>query len=514
MKDLWNYLLGHPTPRTPRWRWIHVLVLAAIALTATATYWHYGYRASVVVNDDLLSEKKNSDQDIFIQFARFVAGEREIDVLPRQHMPGYAVLMAPSIHMKESRVDYFHRAKYVPIFWSIVTLVAMAGALRRWWSWTASLIFSLGAAFLLYIHRSGYYQPELAFFALFLGCLIAAARLLDRPSWTQGIVTGGLFALTYYFKSSMLPALALLGACWGLRLIRSAWLGFRNTEKSRSEVWRTLGREAGIGLTVPAVFLLLLSPYLYSSWKTFHDPFYSAHSKYFVWCEDHDEAAALRAMRVGKRPLSDTIAEAESPGGLRIESLSEIYRKDYDKYAQWPKKWREEGIPTMARYFKRHTLAEIGADLREDSSRVWWRLNRDYGPLIDLWHASLIAMAAAVAFTFRRALELARAHWLPSLFFIGALTGYLLLFTFYAKLGMGPRLFLNLALPFLFAPWFVTWRLLKDRVSTVRGLPVSWMKVVHLAFAVVIAIGTRHIIRGEHASKNKQGDLWRVIGGQ
>jgi hypothetical protein len=483
MRELWSYALGDPTPSTPGWRRTHAVALALAAAVVLGVFWHYGQFVAHRLNDEPLAPKKNHDQTVFLEHA---AGYRDrgFDYFaPRQHMPGYGLLLVPFIEQGEDIWHFFFRARTLAVALSVVALLGLALVLRLALPWTESVLLASAMGLLLYVFRAGFFQPELLFFTLFTLCLILMLWLLERPSWWLAVATGTAFAAAHLFKASLLPSIALLGAGIGARVVAALW----------HRRWAGAAAIAGMGATVPAVFSLLLLPYLRESTREFGSPFFSAHTKYHVWCDTHDESRALADIKIARRPQQFDTASL-----LKTARHYETYRPIFEE-------WAVKGPPSAARYFREHTWSEVLATGAATWKRTAARLQRDYRPLLFFWEGLLAAAGAVVVLRLPEAWRCLRRHWLPIGVYGVFVAGYFASYVFYAKIGMGPRLFLTLAVPVCLGPAVVIWRLGRDGVVSWAGRTFSLRKVVNWTLAGYLLIAARDALGTK---------IFEVVGGQ
>jgi hypothetical protein len=483
MREFWSYALGAPTPVTARWRRIHAALLVAVAGVVMAVFWHFGQFVAHRMNDDPLNPKKNHDQTVFLDHA---AGYKNLGIkyfAPRQHMPGYGLMLVPFIEKGEDIWHFFERSKTLVVVLSLLALVGLAVALRLVLPWAEVVLLTSALGFLLYVFRAGFFQPELMFFTLFLLSLILMLRLVDRPARPLALATGVVFAAAHLFKSSMLASLALLGAGIGVRVLQAA---------IRKE-WVEAGRTALTGATVPAVFCLLLLPYLIQSKREFGSAFFSAHTKYHMWCDTHDQSRALAEIKVARRTQHFT-----SEWLMRASRNYETYRPIYED-------WAKNGPPSPARYFREHTWSEIATTGAATWKRTLGRLERDYGPLLFFWQALVMLTAVMAALRPAEAWQCLRRHWLAIATYGLFLAGYFVSYVFYAKIGMGPRLFLTLAVPVCFGPAVVLWRLGRDAIVTWRTWSLSLRKVANWILVGYLLIAVHEALTVE---------IFEVVGGQ
>ncbi len=491
MRQLWDYFFGPCTPGSTGWRRAHGAVLIVLCGVLAAVYFTGSLEAARQMNKD----PAKHDQRRFIGQARMLRWHPVDYVTPRQWMPGYPALLAPFRVDEEDMPAFLRRMQPWSVGFSLLALAGLAGVLRRHLPWAESVLLTLLAAWTLFIFRGGHLQPELIFFVLFLASLLLMLELLRRPSWRLAAWTGAAFAAAQYFKAAMLPALGLLGACWAVKC------GVQWLRERRTPGWpQRLSRLAGIGLVVPAVLLFYLLPYLLASKRTFGSFFFNAHTAYHMWCDTPEESDALNFLEADRLPVN-LQPYALAPHYAEAARLGD----DPHRYDALIEKWRHTGLPSASRALNEHTRKQLWARVRSGFLQKCGRLWRDYAPLL-LSMAVAAGLALLLAFARPRAAwQLGKTHALGLLAGAGFIGGYLLSYSWYAALGMGPRLFLNLALPLLVLPALAAWRLAEGAEIPLGPLRLSVRKLINLALAITLVLAVRQVWTT---------DLHRVVGGQ
>jgi hypothetical protein len=290
-------------------------------------------------------------------------------------------------------------------------------------------------------------------------------KMLVKPGWALAASTGAAFAATHFLKSSMLAALGLFVVAYTVRL---AFF------KPRPR-WKFLAREAGMGALVPLVFLALLSPYLAKSKSIFGSFFFSAHTKYHLWVDTHDESRALVSMKVSRqRPNFDE-------QWLRASS------NDYERERIYFDDWRRNGLPGARRYFREHGWREIAETLVTSADRAMDRLKRDYRGAVRYLDGLLGVLLAALVVNFSDVRRLWSHYWLPISTYLLFMGGYFLAYVFYAKIGMGPRLFLALVMPLMTGMAIAILHLGRDLPIAFGAHDLSFRKLGNWALVAVLA---------------------------
>ncbi|MGI8601560.1 MAG: hypothetical protein ACR2OZ_01020 [Verrucomicrobiales bacterium] len=464
MSAVWSYLLGIDTPRSKRWLRLHAVLLSVVALAALILFWHFAMFTAHVMNNDPQHPKKNHDQTIYLEHASFLKHRGASYIVPRQHMPGYGALLVPFMRHGEGIWQFFWRSKTLAVVLSVLALAGLAAVWRLVFPWTETVLFSAAAGFLLYVFRAGYFQPELIFCGLFLLCLVLVLKMLVKPGWMLAIAAGAAFVATHMFKSSTLPALALFLFASAVRIVPLV---------SRSE-WPQVLRQGAMALTVPLVFCALLSPYLRTSKKLFGSYFFSAHTRYHMWVDTHDESRALVGMRLGAQaPTFDDAVLSQA--------------KDYDQARPFFEKWQRSGLPGPSRYFAEHSWQNIGERFLDSADRQFDRIKRDYRGLVRFLQGLFGAALAVLVINFSEARRLFARFWLPICTYAAVMAGYFVAYAFYAKIGMGPRLFLTLAMPLVFGLAMMVWALGREMRIPFTSFDLSFRKLANWALVAVLA---------------------------
>lgn len=481
MRVIWQWLVGVGVGGPPR-RWI-IAAIVVCATAALAIFWHFGHHTAHQVNNEPLDARKNHDQVHYLEHAwqfRNGPGER---IFPRQHMPGYGALLAPFMHQGEGIWEFFWRAKTLVVSLSLVAWLALIPILRLALPWGETLVAWLAAGLLLYVFRAGYFQPELLFNSAFLLVLILMLRQLERPRWAAALVTGAAAALTHFLKAAMLPAVGLFVVAALVSALQEFHHGSRTASRAHL---------AGAVL-VPLAFVALLWPYLSNSRRVFGSAFYSVHSKYAMWVDTHEEVRALAGMRLSMSPPNF------SEGWLRAHS------KDFRRDVKHVRRWEKEGLPSAARYLAEHAPGDILRRIEQSAEKQYERIKRDYHGLWQLFQGLAGLVIAAGCACPGRCLRLARRHALAGGFYALFVGGYLAAYVFYAKVGMGPRLMLTLALPLMLGPLLLFTAATRQVALPFPGGPLSLRKLGGWALLAVTIVASVRVL-GDHIH-------W-VLGGQ
>jgi hypothetical protein len=464
------------------------LGLGLLFLVLIGVYWGFATEKAARHNSGMGQNGYEAifdhDQHPYLSVARKLRDTNFEWVVPRMRMPGYSLLLAPLYDpdtaypidptgQDERRVSeaYFERAK---VFNRVVCLLALVGLYffaRRWMPVMESLIVTWSFGFLLQIIKAPYVQPEGIFYVIFTISFVLLLRQLIRPTWTTGILAAVALAATFILKSTVLPLIALFGACYGLKWLVDLLLAWRRGEAG--QILRQTPRLVGQAVIVPVLFMALLSPYLINTWKLFGSPFWDVHSKYYMWMETPEEKVKWRDLEISEPHF-------KAPPG--------------------------EEPPNAAKYLREHTLREIIDRPVDGFGKLMPRIALDYGSLYQFLTEFCRWSVIAVALLHWRAVWAAlRQHWPAVLMAAGFFIGYSLLYSWYTAIRVGPRLILGLALPLIFLSlWFI------GRFGGVvrlprLGLQLHTRRIIGAVLVVATAVLSVRVLRN---------DLWLIEGGQ
>lgn len=423
------------------------------------------------------------DQQPYLNVARKLVDENYQWVVPRHRMPGYSLLLIPLYDPEtaypldptgqdERRISeaFFERGKTFNIFLALGVLVVLFFLCRRAMPTWEALLVTWSFGFLLAVIRAPYVQPETLFYLTFFLSAALLVRQLESPTWKNGILAGIALAATFILKSAVIPLLALFFACFGLKFLVDLVIEWRS---SKTVAWgASLGR-IGKALVVPVVFVSLLSPYLLTTWKLFGSPFWDVHSKYYMWMDTAEEKKKWRDLDIAK------------PGFVPPEG---------------------EAPPSFAKYAREHEVADFIERPRVGWDKLAWRLKADYRPLVRwLWEFCRWVVIVTLLLHWREVLAALRKHWAAALMVAGYFIGYTLLYSWYASIGVGPRLILGLALPLIGLAFFLV-----GRFGGVTRLPRLGIQFNDRRIALVVLTLAGLYLGWQVVSD----DLWRVEGGQ
>ncbi|MEM0898189.1 MAG: hypothetical protein AAGJ79_15035 [Verrucomicrobiota bacterium] len=492
MRTLLRYFTTPDDPRHLQWILLGFLALVPLYLSAVASHgekWNHGGPIEPGGPETYYL----NDQKVYLRAASKIH-EVGIDfVAPRQRTLGYSYLLAafydttfdPEDREMPISLEWFVRAKTVNAWLSVVLL----GVLGVFFARTLSVGFAASAitatAFLLYIFRASYTQPELLYWTLNCILFYLLWMMLREPRWWLGVASGVLAAAAFFVKAGTLPLIYLFIAAFGFKMFWDRFV------LKKGWPWKSVLQ----GALVPLVFVLTLFPYLQHSWKTFGSPFYSTYSKHIMWSENKDEMYAVMTAGAAEKPITD---------GEFQEKYREHYLRRHPDAD--PASIPARPAPSAKRYFSDNSLGEAKARLDEgigsNRSRMkkyypsaWKFLDRSFKGML------IVAGIALVGFSIgaRERLGKTVLEGIPIfLYVLGFFTGYLILYAWYNELGIGVRLMLSLYVPFIFATLWVGDRLGKVlQIPLPGGRGIYLVKVLPLILLAYAATKAHRVFTGE-----------------
>jgi hypothetical protein len=360
---------------------------------------------------------ENTDQAAYFEYAVNIHENGAAHTGNRNQMPLYPFLQSLVYDPELTVEDSFARGKAFNIGLSVVLLAGVFLLWRMSFPPIQTVALLLVTAFTVFLFRAAYIQGELFYYVLAFGTFLLFCRLLEAPSWGLAAVTGLSVAVTHLTKASVLPALLLFIAIAGSRV---CWLVLRASGKEAAErraTQRAAVRQAAMVAVVPAVFLLVASPYLITSARVYGSAFYNVNSTFYMWY--------------------DGWADARS-GSIRAG----------DRFG-WPG-LPDDSLPSPVRYVREHTPGQIAARFVDGLRILFGRSVETYGYWKYVVFYGLAALVAALVER-RRALEHIVEQPFAIAFVLAYLASYALLYAWYIPVAAGNRLVLGLFLPYMYA---------------------------------------------------------------
>ena len=467
-----------PGTKAPRWFTALIVIIMAVA-----GWWYvhaaikHGYEVNARIDHTLNIERDRfykgdnqamekdgrpshaydlNDQRVYMNYAM---GMREFHYqmfTSRMRMPMFMwALGLVADNPPRTGMDYYQLEKEYQKFFpvarafnvgvSVVCLLAMFFALRRFLGNWLGIAFVLVAAFQLFIMKSPYVQPEVMQTTIITVAVAWVFLTLYETNWKNALITGLLLCFWHMTKANALVGLGLMGGMMGLKLLFN---------------WRTQGKQIIIsGIVTVIAYVTPMSPYLYKSYITFGDPFYNVQSKFFMWAKDSKEKAWLQRISIDRN-----LNEVDKDGDLKID--------------------HPDALPSARKYWRDHSWKHIKLRINRGIEMMMETVFEEYTAMT--WMQMLWAgiLVWACARRWDDAVEGIRRYGWGVLYTGLLLTVFVYLFGWFVVLKVGPRLMNSISLiPLAFCMAGTRWLLRNDTI-TVRGAVLSTEKVLTLCFLV------------------------------
>lgn len=397
-----------------------------------------------------------NDQRVYMNYGKGLRESNYEMFITRMRMPLFMYLLSTTADstlrpqdpegLKKFYNEYFPVARAFNIGLSVVLLVGLFFALRHWLGNWMGLAFCLIVAFQLFILKAPYVQPEVLVATLIVVAVAWIVRTLQDPKWWHALIAGFCLCAWHMTKANALVALAAAGGVMGLQLIFAS-------NKRRIAIL-IAGPVMVLGYMVP------ISPYLYTSYKTFGNPLYNVQSMYYMWATDVDDKHDMQGMG-----LDRSLESVDKDGDGKVDNPDEL--------------------PSARKYFREHSLESIERRVERGVVMMFNNALAEYPPffvMLLLWGA-LMLMAMAVNWE-QASLGLLKWKW-ELLYVAGLMTAFCYLFGWFTTLKVGPRLVNSISLvPLLFC-MAVVHGLLKDMPVRLAGRTFSLEKLLVAGFLVV-----------------------------
>jgi hypothetical protein len=418
-----------------------ILLVGAVLLILSLIYW-YGAEAQLLFYN---VNRYFTDQSAYMNYARLLreSGYRYPGDFNR--MPLYPWLQSLLLQREMADPEFFLYGKYLNLALSMAVLLGLAVVFFSKFTTLHALNLISVAAFSVFIYKAGWFQSEVLFYFINFGLFVLMSRLLHKPSWRAAIAAGLVAGLAHLTKASVLPGLAIFffygvvrGGMNFLRRNRPTTTSWRG-EKALQPVW--------VATLVGLVFLLTISPYLLQSKRVTGRYFYNVNSTFYMWYDSWEEA------RAGTRAHGDRVGWPDTP---------------------------PEATPSMAKYLREHTPAQMATRLVEGGTKVMNRAAESYGYLDFVKiYAGLLVLACAARWG--HAWASIKENPVPVAFALTYFPAYVLLYFWYAPIAYGDRLLLAQFLPLLYALSVGIHAVLRDSGVSIAGRTIRWLDLANLA---------------------------------
>lgn len=399
----------------------------SIALIVLLILTIYGFEAHAR-RRSMSAPASQGDQSAYLGYARHLSESNYTVVEDRNRMPVYPFLLSLIYRPELSETQFLARAQTFNVNLSILLLLFLFLILRKFLPPWCAVALLAATGFGVFLYRADKVQAEVLFYFISFCAFLLLLRMLMAPRWGLAVLTGATVGLAHLTKASVLPALAL----WIIVFVAQIFGSFRKRPDGRlTDAWR----KAGMLLVVSASFLAVVFPYIRTSKRIYGQYFYNVNSTFVMWC--------------------DSAAEG-------WEFLSA--HGDKDQWRQLP----PEQLPSLAKYWREHSAAQIGLRLVHGLRRLATQNARAIG-YYKFVIALLIASALLCARQSRRARHLLAEQPFAAAFCILFFSGYLLLYAWYDAIINDTRFVLSIFLPFVFVASLFVLHLGRDRVVAIMG---------------------------------------------
>jgi hypothetical protein len=195
------------------------------------------------------------------------------------------------------------------------------------------------------------------------------------------------------------------------------------------------GRRLGMLLLVIATFLAVVFPYIHTSKRIYGQYFYNVNSTFVMWCDSSSEAWEFLLA------YGDKAKRRELP---------------------------PEEIPSMAKYWREHSIAQIAQRLTHGLRRV---ATQNAMPIGYYKFVVALVLAAGVLWARQRqrARQLLAEKPFAAAFCVLFFSVYLLLYAWYDAIVNDTRFILSIFLPFVFAASVFVLKMGEDRRVVIVG---------------------------------------------
>lgn len=421
-----------------------ILLWVLTAIVLTTLYTHGALRNARRVNTNM----HGFDQSAYMNYARNLAESDYTHVGGRNRMPMYPLLLSFVYSSDLSDEAFFERGKYFNIALSVVLLAALFFIVRAYLPPGGAILLLLITAFTVFIFRAPYVQAELLFYFLNFCLFLLLNKMLLRPTWQWGAVTGIVAGLAHLTKASILPALILFFVVAALKM--GYMLARRHiTPRQVAPTFLSIA-------SVAILFLVIVFPYISTSKRVFGSYFYNVNSTFYMWYDSWEEVIQ------GTRAHSDRVG--------------------------WPDMPPDE-IPGPAKYLREHTVQDILVRFLRGFYLIALVAIHSYGYLLYLL-IYLVTCLGMLHLNPSHAHTIIKRYPFLWLFNILYFLAYLVLYTWYAQIVFGVRFTLAQFLPALFALSCIIYRLYPETMAAPFGRGKKTISSATLIMGFTSSVGT------------------------
>jgi hypothetical protein len=380
------------------------------------------------------------DQGAYLNYARYMSESNYGFAGDRNRMPAFPFLLSLIYRPGMTETQFLVRAQSFNINLSIVILLLIFVIFRKTLPPLDALALLTITAFGVFIYRAPLVQAEVLFYFLNFCAFLFLVQMLIAPDWWLAALSGATLGVAYLTKASALPMLGIWAAVF---LAQSFW-----GDRAAGET-PTLWRRLGLLLLVIGTFALVIFPYARTSKQIYGHYFYNVNSTFYMWCDSWPEALA--------------------------------FTKQYEDRTE-PRDLPADQIPSAAKYWREHSVAQIGQRLGHGLKTLATRSAKPAGYYKFVFLLAVTAVTLALRrpqLARRLIVERAFAASFCFLFFFF----YVLLYAWYDAIVSDSRFIVSLFLPFIFVVSTLVLNLGKDWVIVVARRRLGFGEVLTSALA-------------------------------
>jgi hypothetical protein len=287
------------------------------AIVLTCFYVNGANQQSRQVNTDM----HRTDQSAYMAYAKALAESNYTYIGNRNRMPLYPFLQSLLYKSDLSDEDFFVRGKQLNIMLSVGFLIGLFFILQKYLPFTGAINLILITAFTVFIFKAAFFQAELLFYFLNFCCFLLMNKLLHRPKWQWGVLTGAMLGVAHLTKASVLVGLILFLA---VAVLQETYKFYEQKRSSDADMLRTR-KQLIMNLVsivcVAIMFLATVSHYILNSKRVYGSYFYNVNSTFYMWYDSWEEA------KKGTRAHGDRVGWPDMPA-TAIESAGQTCRQN------------------------------------------------------------------------------------------------------------------------------------------------------------------------------------------
>lgn len=402
---------------------IKIGFISVIIIAALGVYLYATIKQLNRVNLDIT----RTDQDAYIHFTKDMRESNYTYLGDRNRMPVYPFIQSLFYRKSMGEQTFFRQGKYINICLSILMLAFLFFIFKKIFvDWLFTINLTLVTAFSVFMFRAAYFQCELLFYFLNFLSFLLMCKMLIKPEWKWGILTGAVLGITHLTKASVLPGILLwvfFSIVSLIYLVNKVIFAKGDADYTREYKNKSLSRLFCV-ICLALGFIITIYPYLADTKKKFGSYFYNVNTKFYLWYDSWEEAK------------SGTQGHGDEQG--------------------WPD-MPPELIPSPSKYLREHSMQQIIRREVEGFYELVMNLHNPDGYGYSKYcyiYSFAFFLFLALAFEKIQIKTIAK-YSIPALFCLAYFILYILLYAWYAPIASGDRFILSLFLPLMFILSFV-----------------------------------------------------------